>query len=60
MKDEIKGEIACMKSFDEVKAKIDDWMDYYNHDRYQVELKKLSPCEYYTYITTGESPIPVV
>lgn len=59
MKDEIKGDIACMKSFDEVKAKIDDWMDYYNHDRYQTALKKLSPCEYYTYITTGKSPIPV-
>jgi len=41
MKDEIKYEIAFMKTFEEVQAKIDDWIDYYNNDRYQWELEKL-------------------
>lgn len=58
MKDEIKYEIAMMKTFDEVKAKIDDWMDYYNNDRYQWDLLKLSPKEYYGYVTTGIYPLP--
>ena len=57
MKDEIKYEIAVMKTFDEVKAKIDDWIDYYNNDRYQWELTKLSPREFYQYSTTGVYPI---
>lgn len=59
MKDEIKYEIAMMKSFGEVKEKIDDWIDYYNNDRYQWELSKLSPNEYYRYATTGVYPIAV-
>ena len=53
MKDEIKYEVAMMKNFDEVKAKIDDWIDYYNNARYQWDLVKLSPNEYYQYVTTG-------
>ena len=57
MKDEIKYEIAMMQTFDEVKAKIDDWIDYYNNDRYQWELAKLSPKEYYQYVTTGIYPL---
>ena len=57
MKDEIKYEIAMMKTFDEVKAKMDDWIDYYNNDRYQWELSKLSPREFYQYATTGIYPI---
>ena len=57
MKDEIKYEIAMMKTFGEVKAKIDDWIDYYNNDRYQWELVKLSPKEYYRYVMTGNYPL---
>ena len=59
MKDEVRHEIAQMKSFDEVKAKIDDWIDYYNNDRYQWDLAKLSPREFYQYTTTGVYPLPV-
>ena len=33
---------------------IDRWTDYYNNDRCQWDLAKLSPNEYYHYITTGE------
>ena len=47
-----------------MKVIIDDWMDYYNNERYQWELAKLSPNEYYQYITTGIYPlkdiIPVI
>ena len=57
MKDEIKYELTMMKTFDEVKTKIDDWIDYYNNDRYQWDLVKLSPKEYYQYATTGIYPI---
>ena len=55
MKDEI--DITNCTSFDEVKAIIDDWIDYYNNERYQWQLAKLSPNEYYNYITTGVYPI---
>ena len=47
MKDEIREQVAKCKTFEEVVKKIDDWMDYYNKDRCQWELLKLSPCEYY-------------
>ena len=57
MKDEINHEIAKMKSFGEVKGKLDDWIEYYNNERYQWELQKLSPREYYVYVTTGEYPL---
>ncbi len=57
MKDEIKYEIAMMDNYEDVKAKIEDWIDYYNNDRYQWELCKLSPKEYFRYVTTGIYPI---
>lgn len=55
MKDEINVS-GCIK-FREVKTIIDDWMDYYNNERYQWQLAKLSPNEYYEYITTGIYPL---
>lgn len=56
MKDEI-GLSGCTQ-FQQVQTIIDDWMDYYNNDRYQWQLAKLSPNEYYDYITTGNYPLP--
>ena len=56
MKDELAGEIPGWTSFADAKASIDRWMDYYNNDRCQWDLAKLSPNEYYHYITTGEYP----
>ena len=55
MKDEI--EVSECTKYREVKAIIDDWMDYYNNERYQWGLAKLSPNEYYKYITTGIYPL---
>ena len=58
MKDEIMGLIAQCQTYREVQEIIDDWMDYYNNDRYQWSLLKLSPAEYYKYLTTGFYPLP--
>jgi hypothetical protein len=57
MKDHIKSRLEKCISFDEVHKVIDDWMDYYNNERYQWKLAKLSPNEYYEYITTGTYPL---
>ena len=58
MKDEVKAEVSKCRSFHEVKELLEDWMDYYNHDRYQWDLLKLSPSEYYEYLQTGIYPLP--
>ena len=57
MKDEIADEISKCLSFAAVKETVDDWMDYYNNDRYQWDLLKLSPKEYYAYTQTGVYPL---
>ena len=57
MKDHVLPRIKECSDFTEVKYVIDDWMDYYNNERYQWELAKLSPNEYYEYITTGIYPL---
>ena len=57
MKDEIAGLIADCDTYDQVRAVVDDWMDYYNKDRYQWDLEKLSPREYYEYRLTGVYPL---
>lgn len=57
MKDELRSRFKEWKTFDAVKRDIDDWMDYYNNDRYQMGLGKLSPNEFYQYITTGKYPL---
>lgn len=57
MKDHIKLKLKECESFEKVKKVIDDWMDYYNNDRYQWKLAKLSPNEYYNYIVTGIYPL---
>lgn len=55
MKDEI--DISQCTNFEEVKRIIDDWIDYYNNERYQWQLAKLSPNQYYDYVTTGIYPL---
>ena len=59
MKDEIGTKLAACKTYDEVNALIDDWMDYYNTDRGQWDLRKLTPKEYFEYLQTGVYPLPV-
>lgn len=55
LKDEI--DVGECTNYREVKRIIDDWMNYYNNERYQWHLAKLSPNEYYEYITTGNYPL---
>ena len=57
MKDEIMYYVDKCKTFAEVKERVDDWMDYYNRERYQTELLKLSPVEYCEYLKTGIYPL---
>ena len=57
MKDELANESKQWTSFEDVKHSIDDWIDYYNNDRYRWDLAKLSPNEYYDYLATGVYPI---
>ena len=59
MKDHIREKLASCTAYDEVKTIIDDYMDYYNTRRYQWHLAKLSPDEYYEFVTTGIYPLDV-
>jgi transposase InsO family protein len=56
MKDELSPYIRFWKTFDDVKYRITDWMNYYNNDRYQSQLRGMAPNEYYHYIVTNELP----
>lgn len=56
MKDEVMRYIKECTSFEAVKNRIDDWMDYYNNDRYQINLHMMAPNEYYDYYTKGILP----
>jgi transposase InsO family protein len=55
MKDEI--DISGCTTYKEILAVITDWTEYYNNDRYQWDLARLSPREYYQYEMTGVYPI---
>lgn len=55
MKDSI--DVSSCTEFSEVKYLIDDYMDYYNNDRYQWRLCKLSPNEYYEFVRNGKYPL---
>jgi len=58
MKDEIH--IERCSSISDLKLTIDDYMDYYNNDRYQWGLAKLSPNQYASYLKTSEYPIKIL
>jgi transposase InsO family protein len=55
MKDEI--DISKCKTYSEILQIITNWTDYYNNDRYQWDLAKLSPVQYYRYTMTGLYPL---
>ena len=57
MKDEI--DLSACNSFVDVKTRIDDWIDYYNTERYVWDLAYLSPNEYYRFRSTGVYPLSV-
>ena len=55
MKDEI--DFSSCTCYTEIEGIIADWIDYYNNERYQWNLAKLAPSEYYTYCVTGIYPL---
>ena len=57
MKEEIN--ISQCSNYDEIHWLISDWIDYYNNDRYQWDLARLSPREYYKYLLTGSYPLTI-
>ena len=57
MKDEIKKKINKCDTFEDVQKVIDDYIDYYNSDRPQWDLAKLTPDQYFDYYLTGEYPL---
>lgn len=59
MKDHVKEQLEECKKFCEVKDLIDKYIHTYNNYRYQWDLAKLSPNEYYLFCTTGKYPLEV-
>ena len=59
MKDHIGEKVKGCETYGQVKSVIDEYMDYYNNERYQWELAKLSPNEYYQFCVTGKYPLAV-
>lgn len=57
MKDEI--DISECETYEQILAVITDWTDYYNNERYQWDLAKLAPKEYYRYLNTGKYPLEI-
>ena len=57
MKDEIKYKILECETHYEVKEIIHDYVNYYNKERGQWSLAKLTPQEYYEYRKTNEYPL---
>lgn len=57
MKDEIH--IHNCSTHEEICEIVEDWIDYYNNERYQWDLAKLSPSAFYEYTITGKYPITV-
>lgn len=57
MKDEI--DISECITYEDIHTVISDWCDYYNNDRYQWNLARLSPKEYYNYLITGAYPLAI-
>ena len=55
MKDEL--DLSECYSYEEILNAVRDWTEYYNTERYQWDLARLSPVEYYQYLTTGIYPL---
>ncbi len=56
MKDEICDNIRRCKTLAQVEKVVNEWVDYYNNERYQWNLAKMAPAQYYQYCLTGDYP----
>jgi len=59
MKDHIKDKLKECVEFSQVTSIVANYMDYYNKEKYQWELAKLSPDEFYEFYITGEYPLKI-
>ena len=59
MKDHILDRIKECTEFQQIKDIVDDYVDYYNNEAYVWELCRLSPNEYYKFVTTGVYPLSI-
>lgn len=59
MKDHIRSRLAECVDLAEVRRVVDDYMEYYNNQRFQWGLAKLAPKEFYKFVTTGEYPLDI-
>lgn len=59
MKDHLMERIKGAKTFEQIKTVLDDYMDYYNNERYIWDLAYLSPDEYYRFVMTGKYPLDI-
>ena len=57
MKDEIGEYFKEIENFEKLEEIIYGYIDYYNNERYQYNLAKLSPNQFYEYYQTGEYPL---
>lgn len=57
----MKDHVDCRKvtEFEQVKELIDEYMEYYNNRRYQWDLAKLAPKEFYEFVVTKKYPLKV-
>lgn len=58
MKDEL--DLSECHGYEEILNAVRDWTEYYNTERYQWDLARLSPVEYYQYLTTGIYPLIIL
>jgi transposase InsO family protein len=59
MKDHLMERIEGAEEFEHIQTAVDDYMDYYNNERYVWDLAYLSPNEYYKFVTTGRYPLDI-
>ena len=59
MKDHILDRVKECTEFQQIKDIVDDYIDYYNNEAYVWELCRLSPNEYYKFVTTGVYPLSI-
>lgn len=57
MKREVMDLIALCPDEKTASRLVDGYVDAYNHAHYQYALAGLTPCEYYTYVTSGIYPL---
>ncbi|PGK31763.1 hypothetical protein CN907_26990 [Bacillus anthracis] len=51
MKDEL--DYKCCQTFQSLRQVIEDYMQDYNHDRYQWTLKKMAPVQYRNHLLSA-------